>query len=203
MEEKDYLSGRGRNSQLTEQAKSTSPASLRSAAQKTPRVASSSACLLRRLLTACHSNVQPLSSTLPRAISRWACMVTRRRRAVPAQYRMTAKLSPTILARTGPGRESNMRSPRRHPTASATCAVAGHGMAATAVARRRGGPPSRQCCQRDAPAPATLDSPISRAPPSKVTSKGQLASSHSGEGLESTVTSDLDSSSTRAISDAQ
>ena len=72
-----------------------------------------------------------------------------------------------------------------HPTASATWAPAGHGMAAHPRATHTGGPPPSWWAQTVAPAPAAR----SLALPSKVASRGQLASSHAGAGFQGARTS--------------
>ena len=169
------------------------PASARRAAHWTPAVARASAEVLRRRRTACQVRDQPCANTLPRLSSNWACIATLRRRAVPAQYRITPKLSPTIRAdRWFVLTSSSKDSAVRQPMASATWAPASQGIATCACAMHLGGPPCTSCCHSVAPAPATRDPRMSRAPPSKVASKGHRASSHAGEGqLVATISEQL------------
>ena len=93
-----------------------------------------------------------------------------RNRAVAAQKRTTARLSPATRAvRVSPATLCSKVSARRAPHASAsgahdTCGSATVATASCAIGRSRSGP------QRMAAAPATLLPPTSWAPPSKVTS---------------------------------
>ena len=129
------------------------------------RVAIRSASELRRRRTASHETRQPMSARRPRAGSSTRCRGSRSRRALPAHYLMTARLSPTMRTDL-PQRLTQLTSitARRAPHASATCACRSscRGTVASATGTRdpsgAGGP------HRQAPAPATRRPRTSRAP---------------------------------------
>ena len=91
-----------------EQCLSRTPSSAKRPAQNTPHVASASAAMLRRRLTACQVILHPPALMRRRAGSRIACVPCRCSRPCDAQWRTMARLSPlTLTRRTAPARLRN------------------------------------------------------------------------------------------------